>query len=80
MARRDSQKEILDRIQALSSGEDCGICPSPVSDRAFVSEIIRYFLGSGWYVTDPLSGPQVNHVALIEIESEYKRKKAYDRD
>ena len=64
--------EIQNRIFALSDKKDYGACPAPVTDRAFVEEIIRYFLGDKWFVTLPLSSKQVNHEALVEIEMNYK--------
>ena len=53
---------------------DCtdNIMPHPTSDSEFRQEIIKYFLGDDWCVTDSMGQQQVNTCALFSIKSHYQ--------
>ena len=45
-----------------------------ITDREFITFIIKYLLGDDWYVIDPLGNNQINQFALEEILYMYSKK------
>lgn len=44
----------------------------PINDAVFRNLVIKHFLGTNWYVVDPLNREQVNAIALEEILKKVK--------
>lgn len=45
-----------------------------ISDKEFVDFAVKYLLGDGWYVTDPLGRTQITEEALYQILLKYSKK------
>ncbi len=50
------------------------IYPCGIDYEEFTTFAIRYLLDDDWYVADPLSGRQINQVALEKILHKYSKK------
>lgn len=71
--KRETSKQIADRLIKLTNGKDCGIFPPPMKAQTAVDELCRYLLGDDWYSTNPLSAEQLNTEIVYEIECRYKK-------
>jgi hypothetical protein len=47
----------------------------PLSPQEAVNALIDHFLGKGWYIADPVSGPQGNAIAVDEIKRRFPKLK-----
>lgn len=45
----------------------------PITYEQALQQLIEYILGKDWYVVDPLSGIQVNAIAVEEIKSKFDK-------
>lgn len=70
--KKETDKEIKERILKLAEPEDYGIFPPPMDSQVALNELCRFFLGDDW-CTITMSNKQVNTEIVYEIESKYKK-------
>ena len=73
--KKESNKEIAERLIKLTDGKNYGIFPPPMKAQVAVNELCRYFLGDDWY-TVINSNEQANTEIIYEIECKLKKYKA----
>lgn len=71
--RRETEGEVLSRLNKLSTVEDD--CIPSIDAQTALNELCRFFLGEDWYVVTPMNTQQVNHEIVYEIETRYKGKR-----
>ena len=74
--RKETNKEIAERLIKLTDGKDYGIFSPPMKAQVAVDEVCRYFLGEDWYSVNPLCAEQINTEIVYEIECKFKKYKA----
>ena len=74
--RKETNKEIGERLFKLTNGKDYGMCPPPMNAQVAVNELCRYFLGEDWYSLMPVCNEQINTEIVYEIERKFKKCKA----
>lgn len=74
--KKESNKEIGDRLIKLTDGKDYGICMPPMEAQTAVNELCRYFLGEDWYSVCNFTNAQINTEIVYEIECKLKKYKA----
>ena len=70
--KKETNKEIAERILKLAEPGDYGIFPPPMDAQVALNELCRFFLGDDW-CTITMSNKQVNTEIVYEIESKYKK-------
>ena len=70
--KKETDKEIKERILKLAEPGDYGIFPPPMDAQVALNELCRFFLGDDW-CTITMSNKQVNTEIVYEIESKYKK-------
>lgn len=70
--KKETDKEIKERILKLAEPGDYGIFPPPMDSQVALNELCRFFLGDDW-CTITMSNKQVNTEIVYEIESKYKK-------
>lgn len=78
MNNNDTYINFIRNKQAQREDKDNIFCTG-ISDAEFVKFAIKYLLGDGWYVVDPLGHSQVTQLALEDILFKYSKqfKKEY---
>lgn len=71
--RKETNKEIAERILKLAGPGDYGMLPPPMDAQVALNELCRFFLGDDWYCVLPIHTGQVNTEIVYEIESKYKK-------
>lgn len=71
--KKETDKEIIERILKLAKPGDYGIFPPPMDAQVALNELCRFFLGDDWYCVTPIHTAQVNTEIVYEIESKYKK-------
>ena len=71
--RKETDKDIADRILKLTEPGEYGIFPPPMKAQIAVDELCRFFLGDDWYSVAPISQEQINTEIVYEIECKYKK-------
>ena len=70
--KKETNKEIAERILKLAEPGDCGIFPPPMDAQVALDELTKFFLGNDWY-TIVTNTKQANTEIVYEIESKYKK-------
>ena len=70
--KKETNKEIAERILKLAEPGDYGIFPPPMKAQVAVNELCRFFLGEDYW-TIVNNNEQVNTEIVYEIESKYKK-------
>ena len=70
--KKETDKEIKERILKLAESGDYGIFPPPMDAQVALNELCRFFLDDDW-CTITMSNKQVNTEIVYEIESKYKK-------
>ena len=71
--KKETNKEIAERILKLTEPGDYGMLPPPMDAQVALNELCRFFLGDDWYCVLPIHTGQVNTEIVYEIESKYKK-------
>ena len=71
--KKETNKEIAERILKLAEPGDYGIFPPPMDAQVALDELAKFFLGDNWY-TITTNTKQVNTEIVFEIETKYKNK------
>ena len=71
--RKETNKEIAERILKLAEPGDYGIFPPPMDAQVALNELCRFFLGDDWYCVLQIHTGQVNTEIVYEIESKYNK-------
>lgn len=71
--KREKNKDIKQRVLALTENVDCNLCPPPMDAQVALNELCRHLLGEDWYVIMPVSQEQVNTEIVYAIERKYRR-------
>ena len=73
--KRETDKQIQERISKLCKNGDYAICPQPMNANVAINELKNFFLGEDWYVVMPIEHEQVITEIVYAIETKYKRLK-----
>ena len=71
--RKETDKDIADRILKLTEPGEYGIFPPPMKAQIAVDELCRFFLGEDYW-TIVSNNEQANTEIVFEIECRYKNK------
>lgn len=71
--RKETDKDIADRILKLTEPGEYGIFPPPMKAQVAVDELCRFFLGEDYW-TIVSNNEQANTEIVFEIECRYKNK------
>ena len=74
--RKETNKEIGERLWKLTDQKDYGIFSPPMNAQVALIELCNYFLGKDWYSTSSMSQEQINTDIVYEIECKMKKCKA----
>ena len=74
--KKETNKEIGERLFNLTDKKDYGIFPPPMNAQVALNELCEYFLGKDWYSVNPLGAEQINTEIVYEIECKFKKCKA----
>lgn len=74
--RKETDKEIAERLLKLTDGKDYGMCNPPMKAQVALNELCHYFLGKDWYSASNLTNAQINTEIVYEIECKFKKYKA----
>lgn len=73
--KKETNKEIGERLFKLTNSKNYGIFPPPMKAQTAIDELCRYFLGEDWYSMNPISKEQINTEIVYEIECKFRRYK-----
>ncbi len=68
LARKETKKEISDRIFKLTDQKDYGLCNPPMNAQVALNELARHFLGEDWYSSACGNAEQINTEIVYKIE------------
>ena len=73
--KTETEEETRKRLFELTDKGDYGICPPSMEAQVALNELCDFFLGTDWYVTEPISNGQVNPIIVYEIERKFIKHK-----
>jgi hypothetical protein len=73
LLKKESEKEIRERVLSFAKDSDCGMIQPPMNAQDALDELARHLLGSGYYIVNPVNKEQANTQIVYDIEMKYKR-------
>lgn len=78
--KKETNKEIANRILKLTDGKDYGMFSPPTEAQTALDELCHFFLGDDWYSVNPISTEQINTEIIYEIECKYKKLNKHKKE